>query len=81
MPVGGNYTTKNFVNEIGNQYSPGVVARFSDLEVIALNLTAESIGIDTENYLFAKLSEYRSGVVLQINCNIRTKGQLLRQTF
>jgi hypothetical protein len=29
-----------------------VVPRFSDLEVIALSLTAESVGIDGENYLF-----------------------------
>ena len=51
---------KNLVNEKGNQCRPGVVPRFSDLEVIALSLTAESIGIDSENYLFTKLSEYSS---------------------
>ncbi len=39
----------------------GVVPRFSDLEVIALSLTAESLGIDSENYLFSKLvAEYRA---------------------
>lgn len=48
------------MNEKGNQCRPGVVPRFSDLEVIALSLTAESIGIDSENYLFTKLSEYSS---------------------
>ena len=45
---------KNFVNEKGNQCRSGVVPRFSDLKVIALSLTAESIGIDSENYLFAR---------------------------
>ena len=49
----------NLVNERGNQPRPGVVPRFSDLEVIALSLTAESVGIDSENYLFSKMSEYR----------------------
>ena len=51
---------KNLVNEKGNHPRPGVVPRFSDLEVIALSLTAESIGIDSESYLFAKLSEYHA---------------------
>ena len=46
----------NLVNERGNQPRPGVVPRFSDLEVIALSLTAESVGIDSENYLFLLLS-------------------------
>jgi hypothetical protein len=37
----------------------GVVPRFSDLEVIVLSITAESLGIDSENYLFSKLvTEY-----------------------
>src|SRR5574344_90504 len=49
----------NRVDEKGNQPRPGVVPRFSDLEIIALSLTAESIGIDSESYLFSKLSEYR----------------------
>lgn len=43
---------------------PGVVPRFSDLEVIALSLTAESLGIDSENYLFSKLvTEYSDAFV------------------
>ncbi|MBP6430671.1 MAG: IS982 family transposase [Ferruginibacter sp.] len=33
----------------------GVIPRFSDVEVISLSLTAESLGIDSENYLFSKL--------------------------
>ena len=51
---------KSFVNDQGNQIRRGVIPRFSDLEVIALSMTAESIGIDSESYLFSKLSEYRS---------------------
>ena len=51
---------KNQVNEKGNQPRPGVIPRFSDLEVIALSLTTESIGIDSESYLLAKLSEYHA---------------------
>lgn len=51
---------KTLVNEKENQPRLGVIPRFSDLEAVALSLTAESIGIDRENYLFAKLSEYRS---------------------
>lgn len=46
----------NLVNEHGNIPRPGVVPRFSDLEVVSLSLT--SIGLDSESYLFAKLREY-----------------------
>ena len=35
----------NLVNESGNIPRRGVVPRFSDLEVIALNMTSEAIGI------------------------------------
>ena len=52
--------SKNLVNEHGNISRRGVVPRFSDLEVVALNLTAEALSIDSENYLFHKLAEYRS---------------------
>ena len=31
----------NLVNELGNKPRPGVVPKFSDLEVIAFNLTTE----------------------------------------
>ena len=48
----------NLVNEHGNIPRPGVVPRFSDLEVVSLSLTMESIGLDSENYLFSKLREY-----------------------
>ncbi len=49
----------NLVNEKGNIPRRGVVPQFSDLEVISLNLAAESIGIGSENYLFSKLKEYK----------------------
>lgn len=42
----------NLVNEYGNIPRHGVVPRFSDLEVVSLSLTMESIGLDSENYLF-----------------------------
>ena len=38
----------------------GVIPRFSDLEVIALTLTAEQFGVDSESYLFSLLKEYKS---------------------
>ncbi|MEG2491295.1 MAG: IS982 family transposase, partial [Alistipes sp.] len=41
------------VNSQGNIPRCGVVPKFSDLEVIALSLTAETLSIDSENYLFA----------------------------
>ena len=50
----------NLVNELGNLPRPGVVPKFSDLEVIALNLTAENMSIDSENYLFALLEDYHN---------------------
>jgi len=49
----------NLVNEQGNIPRAGVVPRFSDLEVIALNMTSEAIGIDSESYFFALLQAYR----------------------
>jgi hypothetical protein len=47
---------KEFTNERGNISRRGAVPRFSDLEVIALSLTAEALSIDSENLLFVKLS-------------------------
>ena len=52
--------SKNLVDERGNMPRRGVVPRISDLEVIALSLTAEQFGIDSESYLFALLEEYKS---------------------
>ena len=52
--------SKTLVDERGNMPRRGVVPRFSDLEVIALSLTAEQFGVDSESYLFALLEEYKS---------------------
>ena len=49
----------NLVNESGNVPRRGVVPKFSDLEIVALNMTSEVTGIDSESLLFAKLQEYR----------------------
>lgn len=45
----------NRVNEHGNVSRRGVIPTFSDLEVIALSLTAEAFGYDSENNLFKRL--------------------------
>lgn len=45
----------NRVNELGNVPRCGVVPKFSDLEVIALGITAEAFGFDSENFLFYRL--------------------------
>jgi len=51
---------KKFTNDKGNIPRRGVVPKFSDLEVVALNLTAEALSIDSENLLFNKLkSDYK----------------------
>lgn len=44
------------INEKGNYPRRGTKPRFSDIEVIALSLTAECLGIDSENHLFSKLN-------------------------
>ena len=51
--------SKNLVDERGNMPHRGVAPRFSDLEVIALSLTAEQFSVDSESYLFALLKEYK----------------------
>jgi hypothetical protein len=54
-------TGKEFTNAQGNIPRCGVVPRFSDLEVVALSLTAESLSIDSESLLFSKLaSDYKT---------------------
>ncbi len=47
------------VDKKGNIPRRGVVPKFSDLEVISLSMAAESMGIDSENYLFSKLERYK----------------------
>lgn len=47
------------LNEEGNYLRRGTKPKFSDIEVIALSLTSECLGIDSENNLFSKLhTEY-----------------------
>jgi len=54
--------TNYLVNGKGNLPRRDAVPRFSDLEIIPLSLTAESLGINFENYLFSKLEENRSHI-------------------
>ena len=51
------------VNEAGNIPRRGPVPKFSDLEVIALSLAAETESIDSEKWLFDyRLQEYKNGI-------------------
>jgi hypothetical protein len=43
----------------GNLLRPGPKPHFTDMEVLALSITAECMGIDSECYLFAKLEDYK----------------------
>ena len=45
------------INEKGNYLRRGTKPKFSDIEVIALSLTAECLSIDSENHLFSKLNK------------------------
>ena len=55
--------SENLVNELGNIPRRGPVPKFSDLEVIALSLTAETESIDSEKWLFEyKLQEYKDNI-------------------
>ena len=54
--------SKNLVNSLGNVPRVGVVPRFSDLEVIAMSLTAEALGLDSENRLFHMLSQCKDEI-------------------
>ena len=52
----------NLVNELGNVPRRVVVPRFSDLEIVTLNMTSEAVGIDSDSLLFAKLQEYKADI-------------------
>lgn len=54
--------SENLVNSLGNVPRVGVVPRFSDLEVIALSLASEALGIDSENCLFHRLSRCKDEI-------------------
>jgi Transposase DDE domain len=45
------------INEKGNYLRRGTRPKFSDIEVIALSLTAECLSIDSESHLFSKLNK------------------------
>lgn len=42
----------NRVNQLGNIPRRGIVPKFSDIEVVALCVTAEAFNFDSENFLF-----------------------------
>jgi hypothetical protein len=75
----------NLVNERGNIRRPGPLPRFSDLEVIALSLAAESEGIDSESWLFShKLKDCKSEIPnlisrRQFNDRRKTTGSLCEE--
>ena len=50
----------NLVNESGNVPRRGVVPKFSDLEVVALNMASEAVGIDSESLLLSEISDNKS---------------------
>ena len=56
---------KDLVNKEGNIPRRGVVPKFSDLEVLSLSMTSESLGIDSEAYLFSILKGYKKRMVLR----------------
>ena len=69
------------VHESGNVPRRGSVPRFSDLEVVALSMTAETESIDSEKWLFDyKLQEYKDSIPNPISrrqfndCRKKTSG-------
>lgn len=58
----------NLVNESGNVPRREVVPRFSDLGIVALNMTSEAVGINNESLMFAKLQEYKLEFPDLISC-------------
>ena len=53
----------NQVDEKGNVPRCCFVPTFSDLEVVALSITAEALSIDSENYLFKRLNTECPGAI------------------
>lgn len=64
----------NLVTEQGNIARAGSVPRFSDLEIIALNVTSETLGIDSESYFFSLLQDYRKELPLDITQAIQRQA-------
>lgn len=66
----------NYVDNHGNIPRQGPKPKFSDVEVIALNITAECLMIDSENYLFKLLSknkDHLKNLIDRSNYNRRKK--------
>lgn len=66
----------NRVNKKGNMPRCGVIPKYSDLEVIALSITAEALGYDSENNLFKLLNESTekiSNLISRKQFNVRRK--------
>lgn len=40
------------LNELGNIPRCSIILKFSDLKVVALSITREAFGFDSENFLF-----------------------------
>ena len=60
--------SENLVNESGNVPRRGPVPKFSDLEVVALSLTAETESIDSEKWLFDYKLQVLSSSRLRLLC-------------
>ena len=71
----------NRVNELGNIPRCGVVPKFSGLEVIALGITAEAFGFDSENFLSYRLrnecKDELPNLIGRRQFNVRRKGKTL----
>lgn len=64
----------NRVNRLRNVLRCGVVPKFSNLVVIALGITAEAFGLDSENLLFHRLyHECKNDLPNLIKFNVRRK--------
>jgi len=72
-----NDKLSEYLNSNGNIQRKGPEPKFSDAEVIALNLTAECLMIDSENYLFKMLDNYKHNfpsLIDRSNFNRRKKN-------
>lgn len=67
----------------GNLKRPGPKPLFTDIEVIALSLTSECLGIDSELYLFNKIeSDYKNAFPTIISRRqLKTKSSLKNKSI
>jgi hypothetical protein len=71
-----NENLSEYLNKDGNINRKGPKPKFSDAQVIALNLTAECLMVDSENYLFKllhKRRQYFTNLIDRCNYNRRKK--------